>query len=166
VGITEGIDSDGNEVARCELVDWGIRSDILDPLRITSELGIQPSRAWAKGERYLGKALDVETRRIVRTWYAHPWGTWALETRGLVTATSVEPHVLSLLELLEPRRDIIKHYLDNTNEFTIRCLVWWQSNIGHGGFDLSSGIIARMAALCHYFQFTWVPPPDSQEDDE
>ncbi len=160
----EDADSDIEELSRCELVDWGMRSEILDPMEITRDLGIQPSRAWARGERYLSKALDVETRTIVQRWYTRPWGIWSIETKGLVTATDVESHALRLLEMLEPRKDIIQRYLNRGDEYTIRCAIWWESNAGHGGFDLRSDIIARLAALCHYLQFTWVPFPDSRED--
>lgn len=152
------------EVARCELIDWAIRSDILEPRRITSELEIQPTRAYAKGERYLGRALDMETRGIVRCWNTHPWGSWAVETRGLVTANDVESHALRLLEMLEPRKEIIGRCLDRAEEYVIRCAIWWESNAGHGGFDLRSDIVARLAALCHYLQFTWVPVLDLGED--
>jgi hypothetical protein len=157
VGERRGEIDEEEEVHRCRLADWGIRSCVLDPARLTKELGIQPSRAWAKGETYLGTALDVKTRAVVPRTYAHPWGIWAVETKGEVIATDAESHVLWLLELLEPRRDIIRRYLQDPDQYAISCVIWWESNLGHGGFDLTSGVVTRLAALCHYLQFMWVP---------
>lgn len=135
---TQSMDHDEKEVARCAGVDWCIRSDRLDALKITNELSIQPSRAWAKGDTYTSKSLDVETGRITQVSRVRPWGIWGIGTKGMVNSSEVEPHILFLLELLEPKKNVIRHYLENPEENTVRFTIRWESNVGHGGFAVSS----------------------------
>jgi hypothetical protein len=151
------------EVARCAGMDWCIRSSVLDADAVTHELEIEPSRAWAKGDRYISKRLDSETGKITHVWRVRPWGIWGLNTKGMVDSAGVEPHILFLLNLLEPKDHVIGRYLQNPEEYTIRFTIRWESNIGHGGFAVSSSAVARMARLCHYLQFTYVDFCDSVE---
>ncbi|MCC7355331.1 MAG: DUF4279 domain-containing protein [Anaerolineae bacterium] len=132
--------------------NYRIRSDDLDPAEITRSLGIQPSRSWVKYEKYLGKRFDPETEQVVPTWAKRPpWGMWSVNTEGIVLSKKVEQHLLYLLELLEPKADRIKYYLEHCE--AISCYVWWEPFDGHGSYVISSDILKRMAALCHHMEF-------------
>jgi hypothetical protein len=110
-----------------------IRGVDLDPVFVTSELGIQPSLSWRKG--------DVRTTRpaLVSGWEleVHPNS----ETRHW---DDLEQGLNAALDLLEPKRDIIRKLQER---YTV---CWW---IGHfqscfdGGPAFSPGLLSRLAAF-------------------
>jgi hypothetical protein len=133
------------EDGRCKAshATFSIRSDALAPAEVTAALGIAPTRAWAKGEPYTSRA-GLRHR---------PWGMWHLGTQGVVVSRSPEQQALHLLQLLEPRAEVVRPYVSAPN-YLVRVLFWWESVTETAGFDLSSGTVARLAALSNYIGVT------------
>ncbi len=136
-------------------VDYGFRSDGLNPTALTTELGIQPSRAWAKDEDYLSTMYNPETKSTSKAWRKRPSGIWAVDTKSLATK-DVEEHFIYLFERLEPRSDVIHRYLEDVPTTAVRFYIWWEPFDGHGSYSLSKKIIERALALCQYIEFGFI----------
>ncbi|OAI51280.1 hypothetical protein AYO44_05105 [Planctomycetaceae bacterium SCGC AG-212-F19] len=131
---------------------FSIRSDILLPAEVTAALDVAPTRAWAMGEPYQ-RSAGLRHR---------PWGMWHLSTEGAVPSRSPEQQALHLLELLEPRAEAVRRYV-SAPDYLVRVLFWWESAVETAGFDLSSGTVARLAALSNYIGFTVLANMGSEE---
>jgi hypothetical protein len=70
--------------------------DSVNPIVITSQIGLQPSAAHAKGE-----VVEKHPDRI------YPSGFWGLES-SVPTNRPLEDHLIHLLDVLEPRASAIK----------------------------------------------------------
>lgn len=154
--VLQEISFDEELVAKTVYVDFSIHSDVLDPKAITNLLGIQPSRAWAKGEQYLGKMFAPATKQVTQVWRPRYSGIWAIESEGMVESKRVEAHALYLLNLLEPAQEQLKHFLNLPEAYTVRFYIRWEPKDGHGSYELSSGTLSKMAALCHYTEFSFL----------
>jgi hypothetical protein len=126
-------------------VSFGVRGDSLIPADLTSQLGIQPSHAFAKGEEYASKA---GTRK-------RPWGVWQLRSEASVSSSNIENHARFILEQLEPKRSIIMKYLES-DEFYVDLRIWCEPEAGIASFGISSSILARLAAMCKEFNFSFI----------
>jgi hypothetical protein len=146
---------DYNSVVKHVHIDYCIRSDFLDPVQVTEELGIKPSRAWAKGERYLSKVYSPKSKTVKENWKQRPWGIWALETKNLATKDA-EEHLVYLLNLLEPKKEVIRKYMADKEKHTVRFYIWWEPFDGHGSYAISNEILERAATLCHYIEFGFI----------
>jgi hypothetical protein len=69
----------------------------------------------------------------------------SLGTQGVVVSRSPEQQALHLLQLLDPRAEVVRRYVSDPN-YLVRVLFWWESVTETAGFDLSSGTVARLAA--------------------
>jgi len=143
------------DTTKTVFVDYRVRSDFLDPVVLTSEFGVTPTRSWAKNEEYISKALDPETRKTIQVKRKHPWGIWAVETRGLISSKKVEQHVLYLLDKLEPRKERIKRFLSKKNKYVISFYIRWEPVEIGGGYEVTSQTLRRMTSLCHYIEFNF-----------
>ncbi len=85
-----------NDNTKFVCVSYSIRSDILVPNIITSELAVQPTHVFAKGDRYLSKTFDPETKTTTEVWRERPWGVWRIDTKGANLSLKVEDHILYL----------------------------------------------------------------------
>ncbi len=154
--VLQEISFDEELVAETVYVSFAIRSDVLDPKAITNLLGIQPSRAWAKGEQYLGKVFDPATKQVTQVWRPRYSGIWAIESKGMVESKRAEAHALYLLNLLEPAQEQLKHFLNLPETYTVRFYIRWEPKSGHGSYELSSSTLSKMTALCHYTEFSFI----------
>ena len=132
---------------------FSIRSDRLDPAAITARIGITPSSAWVKHEEYLSKAGP---RR-------RPYGMWHLSTEGKVLSRSPEQQSLYLLRLLEPKTEFLQRLAEDS-DYLVIVKFWWESTDNIGGFELSSGTAARLAAICKYIGFTVIGTCEDEEE--
>ncbi len=130
-----------------------IRSDILIPDTITSELDLQPTHAFAKGEKYLGKVYDPQTKITTDVWRERPWGVWRIDTNALDLSLKVEDHILYLLSVLEPKRNRINYYLENKEEYTVSFYIERES-LNPSSIEIMSKTLERMSMLCHYSEFS------------
>lgn len=113
----------------------GLKSDDLDPTEVTQELGMEPTRAFRKGDVEIGAS---RARPI-----PNPYGVWSFE----VTGESVQDAALSLLNRLGPVRQRLSAAAQRWSaEVTIG--IWWEPAGGQGGFSLPSDIWSRLAEVC------------------
>lgn len=116
-------------------VSIGLKSDDLDPVAVTRELGIEPTRAFRKGDVELGAGR----RRPV----PRPWGVWSFEVAG----ENVQDAVLSLLDKVGPVRQRLSAVAQRSAaEVTVG--IWWEPAGGQGGFSLPSDVWRRLAEVC------------------
>lgn len=108
----------------------------LDTAEITKRIGIEPHFVAERGERCV-----VSSRIIVE-----PSGTWGISTREMLESTSVERHLLALIEILEPiREELFTLRVEMELEIDFSC--FWASAHGHGGPVISPGTLRRIADL-------------------
>jgi hypothetical protein len=148
--------------AKLLFIDFRIRSDILIPSEITDDLGVEPTRAWAKGEKYLGKIFDPETKKVMSHWHERPWGIWGLDTKTAVQVRKVEHHVSYLLNILEPKQDKIRHYIE-VDKYLVSFYIWWETTTGHGSYEIPAIQLERLGRLCQYVEFGFLY---TEEDDD
>lgn len=144
------------DTTKLAFVDFRIRSDILDPVVLTKEIGYKPTRAWARDEEYIGKTMDPKTKKVSRLKRKKPWGMWAIDTGELMTSKRVEEHALFLLDILEPKKDKINNYLKRKNQYVISFYIRWEPVETGGSYEVASKTLRRMTSLCHYFEFNFL----------
>ena len=156
--------TDEDEVAGIS-ISFCLSSDNIDPALITIQLGVEPSKAWAKGDKYLGKKLNLETRRIEQCWREHPWGLWCLNSGTRVISNDIEAHVVSMLSVFESKKDILKCYVEDP-ECAVRFHIKWEAAEGRSGYELSSEFLVRLAALSNYIQFDYHCVASQRKDEQ
>jgi len=131
-------------------VSYGIRlSDDLLPNTVTSVLDIQPTFSFSRGDKYLSKTRDPETKVITDVWLERPLSIWRIDTKNMDLPRTVEDHILYLLSILEPKKDNLVSYLEKcSGSFYVE-----QRTIYPDAIEVSSEILGRMSKLCHFVQF-------------
>jgi hypothetical protein len=135
-------------------IDFGIFSDILDPFEINQVLGCTPDQSWRKGEKYLGKTYDPESKVFSQIWREKSGGAWHLETRNKGLPDLIEPHIVYLLGILEPSQDQLFKYLAQRDDYFIRFFIHCEPVVGEAGLGIESSLIKRMASLCHEMEIS------------
>jgi Domain of unknown function (DUF4279) len=109
----------------------------LDPEQVSGVLGVCPSKAWRKGERYhAGKRTG---------WLVGNTGVWFLATDEFVVSSRLDDHLQYLVALLScdtPLRELIAR--DNLKA-EVSC--FWHGAAGEQPPVISSEFIARMRCL-------------------
>ncbi|MGD0272386.1 MAG: DUF4279 domain-containing protein [Gaiellaceae bacterium] len=103
---------------------------------ITKRIGIDPHFAVERGGRCV-----VISRAVVE-----PSGTWLISTREMLESTSVERHLIALLEIVEPVRDELRA-LRAEMKLELDFFCYWASAYGHGGPEISPHTLRRIADL-------------------
>lgn len=73
-------------------------------------------------------------------------GVWLLGSEHGVESTSLERHLVHLLDVIEPAAAALE-MLRRRHELRIDLFCYWLSATGHGGPEISPGTLARIAAL-------------------
>lgn len=107
----------------------------LDPDDVTRLLGVEPSQALRRDQL-------VPTQTSVRR---QETGVWLLKSEGKVASTSLERHLLFLLDRVEPRLAALDGLL-RTHQATADFFCFWLSATGHGGPIFSADVMQRVAA--------------------
>jgi hypothetical protein len=128
-------------------VTFIIVGDEIVPAEITEHIGIQPTRAFSKGEEY-------EVKRVGLIRY-RPVGHWSISSEGLLASTSTEVHAKWLLDKLESKIDKIEKY-KNDPKIRTSLVFWWEAFEEHGGFTLSSDTLGRLCRLCNDIDFVFI----------
>jgi hypothetical protein len=124
-------------------VSFGIRGDSLVPEEVSLFLGLRASHAFAKGDEYHSVAGNRK----------RPWGVWQLRSELSVNSLNVADHARFLLDQLEPKREIIKRYIES-KDFYVDIRIWCESYTETTSYTISSDILARLATLCEEFNFS------------
>ena len=150
--VLQEISFEEEDITKEVFVGFRIRSDILNPTALTSDLRIQPSRAWAKGDIIPSKRLNSQTGQPIK----RPWGMWHLDSKSLIQTKKVEQHFLYLLDILEPQKDQLRIYLQRPTEYKISFYIRWQPYEAAGSYVVSANTLARAASLCHSMEFSFI----------
>jgi len=131
-------------------VSYRIRlSDDLLPNTVTSVLDIQPTFSFSRGDKYLSKTRDPETKVITDVWLERSLSIWRIDTKNMDLPRTVEDHILYLLSILEPKRGNLVSFLEKcSGSFYVE-----QRTIYPDAIEVSSEILGRMNKLCHFVQF-------------
>ncbi len=113
-----------------------IYHDELDPERITSLLGIEPSQIQVRGR--------ARTTSIGKD-FTPPIGGWFLSTKGINTSRDVRRHVAWILDRLAGKDDILRSLQADGCRMDIFC--YWLSADGHGDPIPSPAIMRRLGEL-------------------
>jgi hypothetical protein len=136
--ITQVGDLDENPNCARRWASFRLLGDRLDPASVTEWLALHPTGAMSKGEELPAGKYGKAHRRHT--------GVWLLESEHQITSTSLERHVVWLLEQVEPRAEalaIVRAALDLRADF----FCYWVSKTGDGGPELSPTTLRRIAAL-------------------
>lgn len=135
-----------NSACKKTNVMFRIGGDNVVPSEVTNFIGINPSRAFAKGEEYITKRGKTRQR---------PIGHWSISSEMAVQSTSPEKHAKFLLDLLEPKTDKILRFVEDKN-YRVSFVFWWEAMDEHGGFTLSSDTIGRLCQLCNDVDYQFI----------
>lgn len=131
-------------------IGYRIISSTLAPDEISHELMLKPTKAWRKGEVYIGKTRCKTTHKLIRVERTRTNGLWSLSSENRVTSSILEDHAQYLLGILEPKAEVLMKYLNDRDHYSVTWYIWWECNGEHGGFQLSSDILKRLSKICHY----------------
>ena len=106
----------------------------LDPMAVSQELGIQPTRTQRRGER--SRSGRRPPTKI---------GGWFLTTKDVIESRDVRRHIDWLLDQFEIRVDAVKRLRTAGCRMVVNC--YWQSASGHGGPMLCPATMGRLANL-------------------
>lgn len=122
-------------------VMYRILGDGLDPLHITSVLGIAPTVAYAKGDKY----------EIPRVGFRHrSTGLWSLCSELYVKEQDVCKHVKYIIENINPCK-LFEVRKEVDLKFTIS--IWVEFSEEHGGMIIPSKLLKDACNLCDDVQF-------------
>ncbi len=124
-----------NDLVDCH-VDLRISGEHLVPGEITSILGIEPTRAWAKGDGFQSKG---GTRN-------RPWGMWHLTTQD-DNSKSLESHCERLLGLLKGREGAIKALVARGDVY-VDIAIWLNAGGEPTGFQLRAETLRELSTYC------------------
>jgi Domain of unknown function (DUF4279) len=102
-------------------------------------LGLTPTRTFAKGQ-------EVPVGRKGKTTRRQRTGVWLLGTEDRVESTSLERHLIHLLDAVEHATPALAR-LRAQRGLTVDFFCFWESATGHGGPEVSPDTLARIAAL-------------------
>lgn len=109
--------------------------DALDPDEVTRLLGVKPSFARRKGDKYGNPARPVVSRT----------GIWALESETSVVSPDLEPHVEFLLSQIGSKGPLVMGL--RQQGLTADILCYWMSGTGQGGPVLGAETVRRVGDL-------------------
>jgi hypothetical protein len=130
-----------DENPNCARTDATFRlsGDALDPDEVRAALGLKPTCAFAKDQEVPVGRKGTTTRRQ-RT------GVWLLASEHSVESTSLERHLIHLLDVIEPATATLDT-LRRQHELRADFFCYWLSATGHGGPEISPRTLKRIAAL-------------------
>lgn len=130
-----------DENPNCERTHATFRlmGDALRPDEISAALGLEPTRAMAKDQ-------EIPVGRKGKTTRRQGIGVWLLDSADVVDSTSLERHLVHLLEAIEPVAGLLAAIrLEHDLRADLFC--YWLSRSGHGGPLFSPEVLSRIAAL-------------------
>jgi hypothetical protein len=118
-----------------------IISDKLDTDQITSLLGIKPDHSHQKGES--NNRRSKSGKIIIGP--AHRTGIWSISSH-LPETSSLEKHLISLLDRLNPVGDRVKLLSSEGYRVDIFCGYFFKQGV-QGGFDINPEVLERMGKM-------------------
>jgi hypothetical protein len=123
--------------------------DSLDPGAITKALGLEPTVALAKAQAIPAGRAGARRRQRV--------GIWLLSTENAVNSTSLERHLVHLIDAVEPKVEALQ-LVRAAQDLKADFFSYWLSATGNGGPELSPGTLGRIASLGASLGFDFYGP--------
>lgn len=115
-----------------------LSGDTLNPDDVTAALALTPTQAIAKDQEVpAGPKGKVRRQRT---------GIWLLGTEEKLESTSLERHLIYLLDAIDPAARALDA-LRTQHGLRADFFCYWLSATGHGGPEVSPATLARIAAL-------------------
>jgi hypothetical protein len=130
---------DENPNCRSTHASFRLIGDRLVTAEVTRETGIAPTFASDKGT---ARPSTREGRQTI----TQRTGVWSLSSEGRLASTSLERHLIWLLDRIEPGRDPLRAAAEKYGA-TADFFCYWLSATGSGGPEVSPGTLARIAGL-------------------
>jgi hypothetical protein len=128
--------------------------DSLEPAAITIAMNLEPTLAFAKDQLTPPRSPGLARRQRA--------GVWLLSTKNAVNSTSLERHLVQLLDAVEPRSEMLQ-VIRAAQNLKADFFCYWLSATGHGGPELSAGTLGRIAALGASLGFDFYGPFDDAD---
>lgn len=135
-------------------VDFTIKSNHEDVHQITQDLQITPSLAFNNGDEYIVQRYNPETGKKAPVKTRHTSSIWKLNTEHLFNENRrVEEHFAYLLDILEPKKEVIEKYSQQKDTFTASFFIYWQPLDQWGSYVLNAETLKRISVLCQDVEF-------------
>jgi hypothetical protein len=144
---------DENPNCRSTWATFRLLGDRLITDEVTRRTGIEPTFASDKG------ALRSTGRKKKSKTITQRTGAWYLSSEGQLQTTSVERHLIWLLDQIEPARETFLEIAE-THDAIADFFCYWLSASGHGGPEVSAGALARISRLNATLGFDFYGPYD------
>lgn len=108
----------------------------LDPDAVSAALNLIPSHSLRR-DQFVPTATEVRRQET---------GVWLLKSESKVASTSLERHLVYLLDQVEPGVAALDE-LRRSQAVTIDFFCFWMSATGHGGPIFSAPLMQRVAAV-------------------
>lgn len=140
------------------VIHFSLTDEHLEPDMITKALGVEPDRAWVKGDQRGINPTSVTENRLPR----HDFGRWTLRA-PCSPYDEFEEQLNRLLDKLEGLPAILATYIERYDGIFV---VGYSSAEVSIGLYLSPETIRRMAALKLSIVFDIYPVAREDDDDE
>ena len=160
--VLQNISFDESDAVKKLYVVYRIRADDLIPQTVTSELSIQPTVAYQKGEIFVGKKYDPIAKKVIEETRGRPFSVWNVDSKAQRHLRKVQEHVEYLLEILEPHSLQITRYLEQNEKYTISFYIRWEPFGEHGSYLIPGDLLGRMERLCHFVEFSFIATTENE----
>ena len=159
--VLQNISLDESDEVRKLYIVFRIRGDDLITQTVTSDLNIQPTVAYQKGEKFVGKKFDPIAKKVVEETHTRNISVWDVDLESQQVLRRVEEHIEFMLNILEPHSRAIARYLEQNEKYIISFYIRWEPNGEHGSYQIPGGLLSRMAKLCHFIEFSFIATFDN-----
>jgi hypothetical protein len=129
-------------------IDFGIKSDVIEPDVITKELNISPSRFYKKG--------DVFTSKYSPRIGYRQWNIWTIDSKWtILEEETVSHHIEYLKSVLFPKINILKRYKED-KRFELSFWIWIETDNAGIGLDLLEDEISFMNSIANRIHFSLI----------
>jgi len=159
--VLQNISLDESDEVKKLYIVFRIRGDDLNTQTVTLNLNIQPTMAYQKGEKFVGKKFDPIARKAVEEIHTRYISVWDIDTESQQVLRSVEEHIEYMLNILEPHSQAIARYLEQNEKYIISFYIRWEPHGEHGSYQIPGDLLGRMAKLCHFIEFSFIATFDN-----
>ena len=134
--------------------------DKIDTSVITNSLGLQPSKCWSKGDKFLTKSLNTATRQLEEVWRVRAVSVWRVDTLTQVDSKYAKEHLLFLVNNLERSKNWISHHLLSNDNYQVSFQLTIEMAREVVSFSLPSNLLSRASRLSKVIEFSIISPEE------
>jgi len=140
-------------------IDFGIKSDAIEPEIITNELGIQPANSsFKKGDTWVGQKTGIVNTRNSNI--------WRIETEWtILDEETISHHIDYLKSILLPKIDILKKYKE-CKECETSFWVWIETDLSGIGLYLTDSELEFLYSIANYVHLSLIAKGPKEMDNE